>query len=259
MKQPYHNSTPLSQQGRFDMMRKQKPIYRSATSFPVFPVYDHWYQVGSSNSWSTDSSSLSSESSTSFDSNETSPLSTTIYRREERNSWSPSPAPTSAPLNFHGYVAPPLSKRKFGSLPPQALPSWTPQQCVALDAEMVGVGQHGEDSSVARVVIVNWYGTVLFDEYIKQTQTVTDYRTFVSGITEDQLSYATLSLRNARKRILKILYGRFLIGHALKNDLQALGISHPWWLIRDVSSSWYISDYELGSERENSTLRFSTV
>lgn len=120
---------------------------------------------------------------------------------------------------------------------PRSLPAWAPDQCVALDAEMVGVGKYGEDSSVARVVIVNWDGKVMFDEYIRQTQPVVDYRTFVSGITPEQLSTATLSLRDARKRILKILYGKLLIGHALKNDLKALGMSHPWWLIRDVSSS----------------------
>lgn len=118
---------------------------------------------------------------------------------------------------------------------PRSLPPWAPDQCVALDAEMVGVGKYGEDSSVARVVIVNWDGKVMFDEYIRQTQPVVDYRTFVSGITPEQLSTATLSLRDARKRILKILYGKLLIGHALKNDLKALGMSHPWWLIRDTA------------------------
>lgn len=100
---------------------------------------------------------------------------------------------------------------------------------------MVGVGQYGEDSSVARVVIVDWNGSILFDEYIKQTQQVTDYRTFVSGITQEDLEGAKLSLRDARKQVLRILYGRFLIGHGLRNDLKALGLSHPWWLIRDVS------------------------
>lgn len=100
---------------------------------------------------------------------------------------------------------------------------------------MVGVGQYGQNSSIARVVIIDWEGEILFDEYIKQTQAVTDYRTFISGITPEVLSGATYSLRDARKKILRILYGKFLIGHALKNDLKALGISHPWWLIRDVS------------------------
>jgi len=137
---------------------------------------------------------------------------------------------SSSPQQQH-----PLRYRKKGSGAAPTLAKWEPDHCVALDAEMVGVGQYGEDSAIARVVIVDWYGTVLFDEYIKQTQPVTDYRTFISGITKGDLDGAELSLRDARKQILKILYGRLLIGHGLRNDLKALGLSHPWWLIRDVS------------------------
>ena len=50
-----------------------------------------------------------------------------------------------------------------------------PDKYVALDCEMVGVGQGGIESSLARVTIVDWFGTVLLDQYIKQTQEVTDY------------------------------------------------------------------------------------
>eukprot|EP00934_Nitzschia_sp_Nitz4_P004945 Nitzschia sp. Nitz4//scaffold365_size14809//2537//3689//NITZ4_008913-RA/size14809-snap-gene-0.8-mRNA-1//1//CDS//3329549286//4935//frame0 len=129
---------------------------------------------------------------------------------------------------------PPRStSRKNPGSPPRKVPTWSPDRCVSMDAEMVGVGPYGLDSSVAHVVILDWEGSVLFDEYIKQTQVVTDYRTFISGISPEHLENAELSLRDARKSILKILYGRILIGHGLKNDLKSLGISHPWWLTRD--------------------------
>ena len=204
--------------------------------------YDYW-QHHPSNSFSADSAS--SSSSGSFDhSSEGSPVSSPADRR-----WRAVPSVQLAsgpdyPPNQHPHHYPhhpggghfsrePRPKKSNSS--PTILPQWEPAQCVALDAEMVGVGRYGEDSSIARVVIVDWDGNVLFDEYIKQTQQVTDYRTFVSGITEDDLSGAKLSLRDARKCILKILYGRLLIGHGLRNDLNALGMSHPWWLIRDVS------------------------
>jgi RNA exonuclease 4 len=118
---------------------------------------------------------------------------------------------------------------------PKQIPSWLPEQCVALDAEMVGVGMGGQNSSVARVTVIDWHGRVLFDEHIQQQQPVTDYRTFVSGVTEEHLQNAKMTFLDARTEILRILYGRFLIGHALKNDLTALGISHPWWLIRDTA------------------------
>mmetsp|Transcript_32157 Transcript_32157/g.75646 ORF Transcript_32157/g.75646 Transcript_32157/m.75646 type:complete len:289 (-) Transcript_32157:124-990(-) len=104
---------------------------------------------------------------------------------------------------------------------------------LALDCEMVGVGINR--SSLARVVIIDWKGQVLFDEYIKQSEPVTDYRTFVSGITENDLSEATMPLNVCRKRVSQLLFGHILVGHGLENDLLALGINHPWWMIRDTA------------------------
>jgi len=47
---------------------------------------------------------------------------------------------------------------------------------------MVGVGIDGEESSLARVSIVNYHGAVLLDEVVKQRERVVDYRTEWSGI-----------------------------------------------------------------------------
>lgn len=47
---------------------------------------------------------------------------------------------------------------------------------------MVGVGMDGKDSILARVSIVNHFGKVLYDKYVKPTEEVVDYRTPVSGI-----------------------------------------------------------------------------
>eukprot|EP00957_Ditylum_brightwellii_P134585 10260858-Ditylum_brightwellii.AAC.1 len=49
---------------------------------------------------------------------------------------------------------------------------------------MVGTGQYGETSALARVSIVNWDGDVIFDTFVKVEEEVTDYRTFVSGVRE---------------------------------------------------------------------------
>jgi RNA exonuclease 4 len=107
---------------------------------------------------------------------------------------------------------------------------------IALDCEMVGVGPGGYSSSAARVTIIDWYGNVLLDEYIQQTEPVTDYRTYVSGITEQDLSSkATMTLDECRFLVVELLQSRILVGHALKNDLRALGVTHPWWLIRDTA------------------------
>eukprot|EP00980_Cylindrotheca_fusiformis_P005068 scaffold1073_cov98-Cylindrotheca_fusiformis.AAC.7 len=110
-----------------------------------------------------------------------------------------------------------------------------PSEYVALDCEMVGVGESGQHSSVARVTVIDWSGTVLFDQVIQQTEPVTDYRTFVSGITPQMIQDATISLTECQEIVTSILQGHILVGHALKNDLRALGITHPWWLTRDTA------------------------
>jgi len=106
---------------------------------------------------------------------------------------------------------------------------------VAMDCEMVGIGPDGTVSSPACVTMINWKGSVILHAYIRQTEPVTDYRTHVSGITEKHLSCAKLSLEECRAIVLQHLHNRILVGHALKNDLTALCISHPWWLIRDTA------------------------
>jgi RNA exonuclease 4 len=112
-------------------------------------------------------------------------------------------------------------------------------QYVALDCEMVGVGMYGQASAVARVTLVGWNGEVIMDELIKPEQPVTDYRTFVSGITEQDLfgEHATniINLAECQAMVRSQIEGKILIGHALKNDLCALGVRHPWQMTRDTA------------------------
>jgi hypothetical protein len=62
-----------------------------------------------------------------------------------------------------------------------------PTKHVAIDCEMVGVGFEGKKSVLARVAIVNAFGHVLYDKFVKPKEFVTDYRTHVSGVTEEAL------------------------------------------------------------------------
>lgn len=57
---------------------------------------------------------------------------------------------------------------------------------------MVGVGPNGSESSLARVSLVNYHGAVILDEFVRQRERVTDYRTFVSGIRPLDLANGTL-------------------------------------------------------------------
>ena len=61
---------------------------------------------------------------------------------------------------------------------------------VALDCEMVGVGESGSKSALARVVVINYYGNVLIDTHCLPKERVTDYRTRVSGIRAADLKGA---------------------------------------------------------------------
>jgi len=106
---------------------------------------------------------------------------------------------------------------------------------IALDCEMVGVGHQGKQSSVARITLVDWNGRIVWDEFVQQEQEVTDYRTFVSGVTQLDVEDATLTLQECQNHVKKIITGKILVGHALKNDLRALGLTHPWEATRDTA------------------------
>lgn len=106
---------------------------------------------------------------------------------------------------------------------------------LALDCEMVGVGRAGKKSSVARVTLVDWNGRIIWDEFVQQQEKVTDYRTFVSGITHLDVEDATLGLEDCRKHVQTMIKDKILVGHALKNDLRVLGMTHPWTATRDTA------------------------
>lgn len=105
---------------------------------------------------------------------------------------------------------------------------------VAMDCEMVGVGEGGKDSVLARISIVNLFGHCLYDKYVKATEKVTDYRTAVSGIRPSDLINAE-EFSTVQKEAHDILKGRTVVGHSVKNDFQVLYLSHPKHKIRDTS------------------------
>jgi DNA polymerase III epsilon subunit-like protein len=104
---------------------------------------------------------------------------------------------------------------------------------IALDCEMVGVGDKNE-SEIARISAIDYLtGEILIDTLVQPTQFVTDWRTKFSGITKEAMSTAILQGRTLQgwpvARALLFEYidaDTVLIGQALHFDLIALGIQH---------------------------------
>ncbi|GAQ83801.1 hypothetical protein KFL_001620210 [Klebsormidium nitens] len=110
-----------------------------------------------------------------------------------------------------------------------------PTKVVAMDCEMVGVGDDGVRSILARVCLVNAHGNVLYDKHVQPLERVTDYRTHVSGVRAKDLKKTAEEFFQVQKEVAALLKDRIVVGHALQNDMQALLLSHPKRFIRDTS------------------------
>lgn len=89
---------------------------------------------------------------------------------------------------------------------------------------------------LARVVVVDYRGKVIFDKYVGPTMQVTDYRTSTTGITEAHLTSGNVWSFNAvQQYVANLIDGKVLVGHSIWNDLSVLGIPHPAVNTRDVA------------------------
>eukprot|EP01084_Bolivina_argentea_P105746 189375_1 len=106
---------------------------------------------------------------------------------------------------------------------------------IAIDCEMVGVGNLGKESALARCCIVNWDGEVVYDQYVRPKEFVTDFRTSVSGVQSKHLRKAT-ELTECQTAVAELIDGKIIVGHALKHDFQALLMNYPHHMIRDTAT-----------------------
>ncbi|XP_053663945.1 RNA exonuclease 4-like [Anopheles marshallii] len=105
---------------------------------------------------------------------------------------------------------------------------------IALDCEMVGIGADGKEHMLARVSIVNERCEVVIDRYVKPQETVTDYRTEISGIRPEHIAHG-VEFQEMREVVRQIIHGKILVGHGLYNDLSVLNLRHPKYNIRDTA------------------------
>jgi RNA exonuclease 4 len=107
------------------------------------------------------------------------------------------------------------------------------QKYIALDCEMVGIGDSGKTSVLARVSLVDWHGNVVLDTFVKVPTRVTDFRTWVSGVQPKHLKKDAMDVEKCRETVAKLLQNKIVVGHALKNDFNALMLVHHD--VRDTS------------------------
>ena len=107
---------------------------------------------------------------------------------------------------------------------------------VAMDCEMVGLGHAGKTSALARACLVDYDGSVLYDRFVRPKGYVTDFRTKYSGVRQSDLRMGEAVLfEECQRDVAKIMKGKVLVGHALKNDTDAMMLSHPRTQIRDTA------------------------
>ena len=112
------------------------------------------------------------------------------------------------------------------------------EKYIAIDCEMVGIGPNGIKSALARASAVDYSGNILLDTYVRVPERVTDFRTGISGVRPKDIAITNDSAMNhdeVRTIMEQLLLDKILVGHALKNDLSVLMISHPKSMIRDTA------------------------
>lgn len=133
-----------------------------------------------------------------------------------------------------------MANRTYTDTPNSGLhPTHKLGKYLSLDCEMVGTGPPPHsDNLLARASVVNFHGEQVYDTYVQAPPKarVEDYRTHVSGIKPHHMRapYAR-PFAEVQADIAELLQGRILVGHALRNDLNALLLTHPKNAQRDTS------------------------
>ncbi|XP_027708879.1 RNA exonuclease 1 homolog isoform X3 [Vombatus ursinus] len=94
----------------------------------------------------------------------------------------------------------------------------------ALDCEMCYTKQGLE---LTRITVINSDLKVVYDTFVKPDNKVVDYNTRFSGVTEEDLQNACITLRDVQAVLLNMFSSdTILIGHSLESDLFALKLIH---------------------------------
>ena len=82
--------------------------------------------------------------------------------------------------------------------------------------------------------IVNYNGHVLFDEFFKPRGKVTNYLTWVSGITYENTKNASY-YSDLKSKVMRIFKDKIIVGHSIHNDFKVLFYYPDESKVRDIS------------------------
>lgn len=105
---------------------------------------------------------------------------------------------------------------------------------IAIDCEMVGIGEKGYEHALARVSIVDFHGRQIYDSYVRPQERVTDWRTRISGISPKHMATAR-DFDEVLGEVSEVLKGRIVVGHDVRHDFDVLMLDHPRKDIRDTA------------------------
>ncbi|CAL1279345.1 unnamed protein product [Larinioides sclopetarius] len=94
----------------------------------------------------------------------------------------------------------------------------------SLDCEMCYTT---EGLEVVRVGLVNMEGLAVYDGFVKPKGKILDYNTLYSGVDQSHLHNVTVTVDDVKQILSSLIHeDTILVGHALNNDLAALGLIH---------------------------------
>ncbi|KDN49423.1 hypothetical protein RSAG8_02125, partial [Rhizoctonia solani AG-8 WAC10335] len=161
------------------------------------------------------------------------------------------PSKLTATLSYFGFSMRQLQKLRSSTLPYYSasaslmssntsmtiLPKhYSPERYRGLSCLAVGAGAGGSINMLARVTIVDYWGNVMLESFVRPTEPVVDYRTAQHRITEKELSGPqALPFDVVQAKVTNLISGYIVVGHSLWNDLSVLGISHLAINTRDTA------------------------
>ncbi|KAG8892419.1 hypothetical protein FRC00_012105 [Tulasnella sp. 408] len=108
-----------------------------------------------------------------------------------------------------------------------------PKELIGLSCVCVGMGEGGTIAMLGRVSLVDRFGNVVYNTFVKPTSKIESYREATTGLDPSHFKEA-VSFETVQLDVAVWIRDKIVVGHRLWLNFQVLGISHPAVDTRDV-------------------------